>query len=272
MTASNREARLDEDVFDRLVDGELTEEERSALLTRLDDEPALWRRCALAFLEAQTWREAIGDVFTDLAGSPASPAEDRSPSRAEPVSDIPSPTVVPGAAPVARPSRAFGETRIAKLTAMAAGFALAFLIGVWGHTWWLNRQTAATTDFARQAPAQSNDERNTSTAPTIPQVASVPAYSPYQWEWVTVPVSDESSNKVETLSLPVIPRESPSEDVWCGILPTPLPPEIADILLRQGHEIRQHRELVPVSLPDGSQAVMPIDEYEVRFIRHKRFQ
>ena len=46
-------------VFDRLVDGELDESARRALLRRLDHEPDGWKRCALAFIEAQAWRDAM---------------------------------------------------------------------------------------------------------------------------------------------------------------------------------------------------------------------
>ncbi|HEY2894881.1 MAG TPA: hypothetical protein VGJ16_11725, partial [Pirellulales bacterium] len=51
------EFRRDEPrVLDRLVDGELGPQERRQLLAALDDEPGGWRHCALAFLEAQSWR------------------------------------------------------------------------------------------------------------------------------------------------------------------------------------------------------------------------
>lgn len=46
-------------LIDRLVDGELPPAERRALLLRLESEPDGWRRCALGFLEAQAWRDAI---------------------------------------------------------------------------------------------------------------------------------------------------------------------------------------------------------------------
>ncbi|HVT29665.1 MAG TPA: hypothetical protein VHE81_16730 [Lacipirellulaceae bacterium] len=49
-------------LLDRLVDGELAESERRQLLQSLDDQPGGWRRCALAFLEAQSWREELGQV------------------------------------------------------------------------------------------------------------------------------------------------------------------------------------------------------------------
>ena len=52
----------DDTRFDRLVDEELSEEERRELLGQLDDEPGGWRRCAIAFLEAQCWRQALGEM------------------------------------------------------------------------------------------------------------------------------------------------------------------------------------------------------------------
>ena len=48
--------------FDRLVDDELSDTERRQLLASLDDEPGGWRCCALAFLEAQAWRQTMRDV------------------------------------------------------------------------------------------------------------------------------------------------------------------------------------------------------------------
>ena len=46
-------------LLDRLVDGELDEGERQRLLLSLDAEPDGWRRCALAFLEAQALQQAF---------------------------------------------------------------------------------------------------------------------------------------------------------------------------------------------------------------------
>src|SRR5436853_3190476 len=52
----------DDGDLDRLVDGSLPEAQRRELLAWLESEPDGWRRCALAFLEAQTWREAFAPV------------------------------------------------------------------------------------------------------------------------------------------------------------------------------------------------------------------
>ena len=53
---------MNDHIIDRLVDGELSDSERRDLLLRLDDEPNGWRKCAMAFLEAQSWREAMAGI------------------------------------------------------------------------------------------------------------------------------------------------------------------------------------------------------------------
>src|SRR5262245_24846451 len=62
MTILDEFHRDEQQVLDRLVDGELGPDQRRELLASLDDEPGAWRRCALAFLEAQTWRLQLSQV------------------------------------------------------------------------------------------------------------------------------------------------------------------------------------------------------------------
>jgi len=70
--------------FDLLVDGEMSESQRRELLAGLDDQPDGWRRCALAFLDAQCWRDELGSMVHE-AVEPASTAPTwRSPSCAAP--------------------------------------------------------------------------------------------------------------------------------------------------------------------------------------------
>jgi hypothetical protein len=54
-------------IFDRLADGELSNAERQELLASLDDRADGWRRCALALLEAQTWRRDFKSFVTQMA-------------------------------------------------------------------------------------------------------------------------------------------------------------------------------------------------------------
>ena len=58
---------FDDVLFDRLVDGELSAAERRTLLASLDGRPSGWRRCALAFLEAQTWQDELGRLIREPA-------------------------------------------------------------------------------------------------------------------------------------------------------------------------------------------------------------
>jgi hypothetical protein len=92
---------VDDRLLDRLVDGELDGPERAELLRRLDAEPGAWRRCAVAFLEAQAWRHTLRDA----------PALDLS-------------------TPAKEESIAFPMWRTAgRLTGLAAAITVAFLTG-----------------------------------------------------------------------------------------------------------------------------------------------
>jgi hypothetical protein len=57
----------DPEALDKLVDGELDEASRTALLRALDRTPDGWKRCALAFLEAQTWSATLRIPTSDSA-------------------------------------------------------------------------------------------------------------------------------------------------------------------------------------------------------------
>ncbi len=79
----NRPNAIDPELIDRLVDGELDPESRRALLLRLDAAPEGWRRCALAFLEAQEFGLAARAWTGEHAG-PSSKAPARRTAHASP--------------------------------------------------------------------------------------------------------------------------------------------------------------------------------------------
>ena len=101
--------------IDMLVDGELSEADRRALLLQLEHDPDGWRRCALAFLEAQCWKAELGQM--------AAPA---APQQHEPVAQ---------AVPAASPARAIGRWRswrqhLATTLSIAASFLIALVFGM----------------------------------------------------------------------------------------------------------------------------------------------
>jgi hypothetical protein len=66
---------LDDHWIDRLVDGALSDADRRKVLARLDVEPDGWRHCALAFLEAQSWREALVPMVNREPKAPLVPVQ-----------------------------------------------------------------------------------------------------------------------------------------------------------------------------------------------------
>jgi hypothetical protein len=123
-------AMIERDI-DRLVDGELTESERRDLLLRLDLESQGWRRCALAFLEAQCLRAAL----VEPAPTPISRS-----------------IVNPSVRPIWKTS--------ARRTALAASVALAFLLGWNAHDAKPERAQAPPLEPLLEAPRMAKQPAN----------------------------------------------------------------------------------------------------------------
>jgi hypothetical protein len=124
---------LDDRLIDRLVDGALADEERRKLLARFEVEPHAWRRCALAFLEAQSWRDALRPL--------AAPVHPVRPQRVSPRRPVP----VQGRIHLHLPA----------LAALAASLVVAFALG------WSARG-------ARPAEAPGQPLANVEAAPAVP--------------------------------------------------------------------------------------------------------
>jgi len=211
--------------FDLLVDGELSAAQRRELLARLDAEPGGWRRCALAFLESQAWREDLG-----AAVRPASvPAE------------MPTPAV----------SRRRGTPRWVAVSAVAASFLMAFTLGMVVRPAWrgagprLNQVASQPTETRHPGDGALRGSLGDAAAP---------------WRMVTLTGPDASA---EPIQLPAMERNR-IDDAWLGSLPAAVPPDVLRALERTGHSVRQSRRLMPVPLEDGRRLVVPVDQVEVQ--------
>lgn len=239
---------IDDLQLDMLVDGELSEEERREVLLRLDSEPDGWRRCALAFLEAQSWREAMRSVSDESAA----------------------------AAPGSR-KRWSSWARLRTVLAVAASFLLALGLG-------LAFDELAGRGAPNSAPIRSADhlakapprEAEGVEAPAVPLPEPVSELQvPYQlqvpYDYVSLPVQDPVSGETEAVPMPVVPREYLGEG-WPYRLPSVLPDRVVQTLRQHGHDVVQQRHLVPFQAADGSRVVFPVDEVQIVPVANRGYQ
>lgn len=169
----------DDALLDRLVDGQLSEEQRRELLTSLDNEPGGWRRCAMAFLEAQCWKEALGKFVAEESSLPIT-AEKSEPAR------------WPG--------------RIVTLTAMAASFVLAMWIG-----WRVQNGNVVDPGNGGLGNIAQN------TAPTPSSLNQSPSTKP--WEVVTVSAPGSDGRPGASFNVPARERETVDKQWLESVLP-----------------------------------------------------
>ena len=234
----------DERAIDLLVDGELGDAERRSLLDRLDRAPDGWRRCALTFLESQSWQQAMREL-NYVAAAPASA----------------------GATDVACIPQEKGRRRWTpsawSVPALAAAVLAAFALG------WLTHAAAGRVDqFASTNQTPSTDEHAPGSTP--PPADSPPAESIVESEsssslrlvgLLTLTIEQDGTEK--TLSVPIVDGSKIDEE-WLLSQPVAVPESILREVERQGHKLVANRQLVPIELGDGRRAVMPVDRVEVR--------
>jgi hypothetical protein len=218
----------DDDRFDRLVDGELSEAERRQLLAALDREPDGWRRCALAFLESQCWKEGLGALlgFSRPAASAALRAS----------------------AAWTRSLRIFGSMAFA----VAAIFLLAF--GLTGY--WLGggKTVGDHSEPGSQMIAGVSDSLQP--GPRFGPLAA--ESSPWQMVKCTPPGAGGNA-----LLLPAIERDR-WDDRLLENLPPAMPENVLQAFERTGHRVQRQRALVPMRMKDGRILLLPVEQMEIQ--------
>ncbi|HEX3997243.1 MAG TPA: hypothetical protein VHX65_01715 [Pirellulales bacterium] len=230
---------LDPMLLDRLVDGELAEAERRTLLRSLDRQPSGWRQCALAFLEAQSWRELLGAAAVEkpIAAEPVA-AE-------KPIAAITKTAAASGGTDAVaiesaerhsvRPRRALPRKWL-WMAEMAASFLVAFSLGIW------IRGGLTTTAGRTQSPI----------------VSAVPGSAASQTLQV---VAEGGNGKVEQMQVPLVDN---SRLQWWQSQPAAVvPEEVRQAIERAGGQVRQERKYFPVQLLDGRRVLVPIDQIEL---------
>jgi hypothetical protein len=243
----------DEAVFDRLVDGELSREETRSLLRSLDERPDGWRRCALAFLEAQAWSRELRAVQQEAAAGPLTRCQSEAGLRH------------------AAAASAVGR-RWPLYLAIAASFLLMFGLGVAfrGGLSWMG-------EGRQEPPMVRRDQR---TAPpnafanggeSVPPSSPIESLRPQPGGHVRLVMDRGDGSVSESVELPVV--ELSPQNAWLlsgqGLA---IPPEVRRDLQRQGRQLQQRRHVVPVRTQDGRQIVIPVQQWELTPVGGQRYQ
>jgi hypothetical protein len=239
---------------DLLVDGELSEAERRDLLLQLEHEPDGWRRCALAFLEAQCWKSGLGEISRETM-----PVGQASPDVVRPIAMQVDAAVAQAESPaqpmsrLATPlERADRWQRARHLTATmlmtTASFLIALMIGMNLHNW---------TGVGPHTP-------DTSIVQPVKQ--DVPLKNPAgSWEMVTLAANDSPDGRAQTYCVPAQRRDSLDQRML-DLAPDAISPEMRQLFEQSGHRVVQKREIVPVQLEDGRRLVVPVDNVEIHYV------
>jgi hypothetical protein len=231
--------------FDRLVDGDLSESERRSLLLHLEDEPGGWRRCALAFLEAQGWKQAFGAI-ADAALRRA-----------------------PAAQPLV--TQRSWHRGLATALAVAASFLVAFVLGMHIRGGLVSRPLPAGPGGVGLLADEVADNAGKAAPGAMSRQAETPgsppplATAPDQWQVVTLKAPEGPEGKMATIRLPAVQRNTLDEQ-WLNRVPMAVPDGMLRALRQRGLEVQQHREVLPMEMQDGRRLIVPMDRIEVHYV------
>lgn len=245
MQPSQNMSGVDQAHLDLLVDGELPDDRRRDLLDRIDREPDGWKCCALAFLEGQAWRRAMGSAVSN-----------------ERPAGFAAPQCSPSAAPVPRRRRAR-----AMLVIASALCAAAFGLGRWSA-----EQSSLPASLAGMArsPAEGKSSPAVSHQPVADQVRNAPSVAAVPDQDGNVTVSGvlqwsvEENGQTRELAVPVV-EGSKLDLQWLLSQPPVIREPIRKELERRGHKVELHRRFITLNLKDGRSVVMPVDQVGVKF-------
>ena len=227
-------------LLDQLVDGELNETERRNLLMRLEHSPDGWRRCALAFLEAQAWRVEARAVVAEPAPS-VKPAAT-------------TPTAQQNAEPASLSRKAWNGLSLWTPTILAAGILVAVVYPQWG-----GRFTKHTFE-----PIASNGPMQVAGS----GVTNVADRSVENMQLVVAPGPNGERRIVE---VPLIEAEKGNADLF-GHVGGQLPPDVVKMLEQTGNRVVRQQRFMPVKLNDGRTVVVPVEQVEIRPLGNQGFQ
>jgi hypothetical protein len=235
-----------DDLIDQIVDGALTPAQLRAAIDCLDREPDGWKRCTLAFLEAQCWRDSFR-----LVGAPkptSFPAESTPPQQ----NDV---------QPIRTGRRWISRTLAASV--MAASFALGWL----GHDRHLGSRHGGDVVVRSAEPETKphdtpKPETLTWTAGDAGRPAGVEAVGSRYGVTMVAQLRVGSANANN--SLPILAGPGINAE-WLKNQPPPVSEHGQVVLQQHGYQVDQRRRLISAILADGRRVTLPIDQVQIRY-------
>jgi hypothetical protein len=254
MRPNDENSPIDQALIDRVVDGGLTPEELRAAVSRLELVSEGWKRCAVAFIEAQVLGEsfrALGQAQNDESASQILPID-----RAE----------------AARRTRLEWLRRAAASVIVAASFAIGWIAhgtrpdtpaheSVVQDLGTIPPQPAikladssrvsppydAPSDDRRFRPGDRDQEVPEAPGQAIKAVARI-RFGP-----------ENSRAEVPVLAGPGVTQE------WLARQPPPIPEHGRVALERQGYQVEQQRRFFTTILDDGRRVAVPVDHVQIQY-------
>ncbi|MFO1065710.1 MAG: hypothetical protein U0892_17755 [Pirellulales bacterium] len=227
------ELPIDELTWQALVDGELPRAELRKLVALCDKHPELWKQCAVAFLEDQALRAELGSLAR-AEGLFAQPSQ-KKPAAATTVQSETKPVETkPLIASESSSRSSFLSFKVLDWFALAACLVIAFIIG-----------------------AQSNR----TAGPLSPQSGLVQNDTPSAQSRFKPDLATGAPNAPSAL----VRNNNMTADSTQFISLENDTPKQFDQLRQFGLEpVKTSEGVVPVRLPDGSTALVPVQEYSVQ--------
>ena len=244
---SQHENKLDDTLLDRLVDGELSDAEYREALVALDSHPDGWRRCALAFLEAQAWGRDLGALRTE-----------------KPVAVV----VASGS------SHKWSWQYVMTLAvASAASFFLMFSVARYLQKQDLGRgfrNDMTARGLPSQPDADQAGNRNqqfvndTASEANRNELNSAPM-GRYQL------VVNGDSGTPQAVEMPVFAADDPRAGLLLDEYAS-IPRDMIRELQKRGNEVERHRKWIPVQANSGTPMYVPVDELQITPVSNLSFQ
>lgn len=230
--------------LDRLVDGELGQEEYAALLRSLDQTPDGWRRCALAFLEAQAWQRELG----------VRPVERTAATVPEPV----------------QRAAAKKTATWPLLLAIAASFALAFVLGqVFQSVGFWKGPSGVVPPVAERGGAF--DVLPGAVERAAREAGLAAAALPDSGDRVTLVVDHGDGRGGRELAVPVY-EWADEHEPWLSGGPLAPSSQMRRAVQRGGHDVQMQRHFIPLETGDGRHVLIPVEQMEIRPAARRVFQ